>query len=577
MKRAKVYLSVLLVFCMLSTCGISAFASEISQFFVVINEGYEEGVSGYVYNTVSEGFIIHEVVDGKLNAGLVDEKGIVIPKSEKLFDYIDEDGYIPYYIPDGEDASLYGYMNKQGEVIIEAGKYDSVRYEGNDLFVVSKAASGDDFSNLYAVVDVSGNEVIPFGVYGNIDYIKSADAFVCEKTVDGKTRAGVIDAEGEEIIPFGEYFSIEYSAGRNVFKCSRTSEDGRYEDAVVDAEGNMVIPFNNSYITKIDGLIMTRDHSYKTYIIDWEGNVVEEITSDESANVWDSESRYSVYNRNENKTYIRDVNGEAVGVIPGYATRRDDVGDFETSVSNVDGYHMKMTYYSEEGEAGETVAYKDYSDYWNKHVMNNNSGVSATINDDTLTAQNEAGKVVFTSSEMYDYTTFNNGTVLFKNRDKKLATVINNKGDVLVPAGRYDNIEYCAELDVYAFEKDNKVYVGKICPVGVTLDGEKIEFDQNPVIKKGRTLVPVRAIFEALGASVDWNQETQTVTSVLGDKTVKLTIDSNIMYVNDKEIKLDVAAEIINSRTLVPVRAVSEAFECKVNWEDSSKTVIIEK
>ena len=113
--------------------------------------------------------------------------------------------------------------------------------------------------------------------------------------------------------------------------------------------------------------------------------------------------------------------------------------------------------------------------------------------------------------------------------------------------------------------------------ISVYLDNQPLQFDVAPQMINGRTMVPFRAIFEALGASVDWNQETKTVTSVLGDKTVKLTIDSNIMYVNDTEIELDVAAEIINDRTLVPVRAVSEAFECDVNWEDASKTVIIEK
>ena len=573
MKRAKVYLSVLLVLCMLSTCGISAFASEVSQFFVMINEGYAEGVSGRIYRALDEGFIIHDEVDGKLTAALIDENGVVIPKSDRLFDNIGEDGYIRCYYEDS-----VGYMNIKGETVIEMGEYDNIVYEGNDMFVLKNYLDEEQTDYNCALVDAEGNEIIPFGTYSSIMCTTDGKAFICEKIGDDSfSSIGVLSAEGKVIIPFDEYRSIGYLEEKNVLQCSRTVEGGTYEDAIFDTEGNVLVPFDNCYISEVDGLIKIRDKSYKNYLINWDGEIIEEITSNESVHIWDSETRYSVYNRDENKTYIRDVNGETIGVIDGSVSRRDDVGDFESFVNNVDGYWMKLTYYNEEGEVVGEVAYEDYSEYMNKHIMDDRSGVNVYVDANGITAQNDEGEVIFESSEMNNYAKFNNGTALLTNSDLKLATLINNKGDVLVPAGQYDDIDYCEALEMYAFEKDNKVYLGKICPVSVTLDGEKIEFDQNPVIKNGRTLVPVRAIFEALGASVDWNQETKTVTSVLGDKTVKLTIDSNIMYVNDTEFELDVAAEIINDRTLVPVRAVSEAFECKVGWNDAIKTVLIEK
>ncbi len=111
--------------------------------------------------------------------------------------------------------------------------------------------------------------------------------------------------------------------------------------------------------------------------------------------------------------------------------------------------------------------------------------------------------------------------------------------------------------------------------VTVTLDGEKIEFDVKPQILNDRTMVPLRAIFEAFGAEVSWDETTRTVTSTKGDKTIKLTIDSPIMYVNDAEVTLDSPAVIVDSRTLVPVRAVSESFDLKVDWIDSTRTVVI--
>ena len=90
-------------------------------------------------------------------------------------------------------------------------------------------------------------------------------------------------------------------------------------------------------------------------------------------------------------------------------------------------------------------------------------------------------------------------------------------------------------------------------------------------------MVPLRAIFEALGATVDWNGETQTVTSTKDDTTISLTIDNPVMNVNGEEVTLDTSACIVDGRTLVPVRAISEAFKLKVDWDNDTKTVKIRK
>ena len=111
--------------------------------------------------------------------------------------------------------------------------------------------------------------------------------------------------------------------------------------------------------------------------------------------------------------------------------------------------------------------------------------------------------------------------------------------------------------------------------VSVYLFGEKLSFDVPPQIINGRTLVPMRKIFESLGATVDWDGNTRTATSVREDKTIILTIDSYTMYVNGKSVTLDVAPCIIDGRTLVPARAVSEAFNLKVDWDNDTRSVLI--
>ena len=111
--------------------------------------------------------------------------------------------------------------------------------------------------------------------------------------------------------------------------------------------------------------------------------------------------------------------------------------------------------------------------------------------------------------------------------------------------------------------------------ITVKANGQLVNFDQPPIIIDGRTLVPLRAIFEALGATVDWNGNTQTVTSKKGSTSISLSIDSNSMYKNGKAVTLDVPAQLINDRTLVPARAVAEAFGCDVDWDDTTKTITI--
>ena len=114
--------------------------------------------------------------------------------------------------------------------------------------------------------------------------------------------------------------------------------------------------------------------------------------------------------------------------------------------------------------------------------------------------------------------------------------------------------------------------------ITVTLDGEVVDcesYGSPATIVEGRTLVPLRAIFEALGASVEWDNVTRTVTSVKGADTVQLTVGSDTFYKNDEPITLDVPAQIINDRTMVPARAIAEAYGVEVAWDAATRTVIL--
>lgn len=113
--------------------------------------------------------------------------------------------------------------------------------------------------------------------------------------------------------------------------------------------------------------------------------------------------------------------------------------------------------------------------------------------------------------------------------------------------------------------------------IKVTLDGQAMDFDVAPIIQNDRVLVPMRAIFEGLNCSVDYTDidGKQIITAKNDGNTISLEIGSNEMTVNDEKVSLDTVPVIIDDRTLVPLRAVSEALDCNVDWDGDTKTVAI--
>ena len=109
----------------------------------------------------------------------------------------------------------------------------------------------------------------------------------------------------------------------------------------------------------------------------------------------------------------------------------------------------------------------------------------------------------------------------------------------------------------------------------VYLDGKKIGFDRLPVSEEGRMLVPLRAIFEALGAEIAWDGNTQTVTAVKDGTTISLTLGDKNATKNGETIELEVPAKSVGGRTFVPVRFIADSFGVEVGWNDSMKQVIL--
>lgn len=105
----------------------------------------------------------------------------------------------------------------------------------------------------------------------------------------------------------------------------------------------------------------------------------------------------------------------------------------------------------------------------------------------------------------------------------------------------------------------------------IFINGNQLVTDDPAVVEDGRTLLPMRATFEALGQTVDWNEETRTVTS--GE--IVLQIDNPVALVKGEEVVLDVPAKLINGRTFVPLRFVAESLGKEVNWDGEQNRIDI--
>ena len=113
--------------------------------------------------------------------------------------------------------------------------------------------------------------------------------------------------------------------------------------------------------------------------------------------------------------------------------------------------------------------------------------------------------------------------------------------------------------------------------VKVTLDGNEIYFpDAKPFIdQRDRVLVPIRFVSEALGAFVDWENETRTAVIKQESDEIRYTVYQPMAYLNGEMMVMDTYGILKDERTMVPIRFISELLGCTVNWDEKNSTVVI--
>ena len=111
--------------------------------------------------------------------------------------------------------------------------------------------------------------------------------------------------------------------------------------------------------------------------------------------------------------------------------------------------------------------------------------------------------------------------------------------------------------------------------IRVTVENKEISFDQGPVLVGEKPMVPMRAVFEAAGAYVAWDNDTETATAIKDSTVVMIQIGNEKLFKGSEAIVLETPAMLLNDRTLIPLEAVAKALDCDVQWNSETKEIVI--
>jgi len=111
--------------------------------------------------------------------------------------------------------------------------------------------------------------------------------------------------------------------------------------------------------------------------------------------------------------------------------------------------------------------------------------------------------------------------------------------------------------------------------IKVKLNDEEVVFDQGPIIVNEKPMLPIRAIFEKMGAFVNWDNDTETAMAVKGDIVVMIQIGNEKMFKLGEAIELETPAMLVNDRTLLPADAVATIWDLDIKWNSEANEIII--
>ena len=543
MKYKKVFYSVIFI------CVIS--------FVVNVNvRGNESGNSGNIDEIDSR----YEIIN--LTEPIIDAKdywlydcdnngvwiGVYNHKDDCVYDYFigyDGNNYgIPTLFHDGvakvRQNDKFGYINTNYEWILPP-VYDSYRI--SEFADGYGAATKDGTYNSKYIVDNNGN-IKHFLCPDMEQQFIGGKEIGTQYVVDKNQKVNLIHTEDmiKDLNPenYNRYWGYEQFGGTTLYQVNiAESEDSSTINKVyyMFGDGGLL-----KYKYEVSSLENNPDiySGYYNPIILNNGNVI----------FFDKDK--------ENKNYTKHIHISRFGNVIGEKSLKYPIVNFENQLlysygENMLEYHGDFLGMDFEPIVSLKQEYNGYS------LLSTEAYLPSSEIKDKIWEDKERDIIVYFLGKKHEEPNYNKSSdiyqllVVYTNE-----TEINHK-PVVVDEGR-----------IPIYEKPEKITT--------YLNNEQLNFDILPITENDRTLIPMRAIFEALGAEVEWENDGQIATATKDGITVSLTIDSNRMLKNGEEIELDVPARLVeDSRTLVPLRAISEAFGCQVEWDEELQRVDIYK
>ena len=478
-------------------------------------------------------------------------------------------------------------IDNTGKTVLDLGEYSNILDYDEGLVVVTGKT---DFKR--GVVDITGAEIIP--CEHDFLFIRDGLLLAADGTGDGfsyslfdRTGKAITDTAYDEFPGSGTLGADEWiAAGR----------DGKY--GFLDKSGHVVIPFEYDETGVCGESVYALKENGKWCLIDNNGDAISSVEFDMVGQFSECLALAGI----SGKYGFINTSGEIV--IP---FEYDEVRDFSEggaeAVKIVDGARL----YYVIGKTGEIlIGPKEYATEWKGAYIGHFDEFAGT---DIVPPHNYTIREALLDSAgsrltefSYRYIgEFSDGLAVAEvyntNYYSYTTGVINQYGAVVVPM-MFQQIELIDKHTCLVLAADgvalqsggneiSRVGILRLpddaathrpdadVPITVHLGGLELYFDSEPLIIGGRTMVPMRKIFESLNAEVLWESDLNRVTATKGDLTFALTIGNTAASINGETVSLDIPAEIRDGRTLVPLRFVSEALDCGVLWLADTRQVII--
>ncbi|HML37407.1 MAG TPA: WG repeat-containing protein [Bacillota bacterium] len=438
------------------------------------------------------------------------------------------------------EATEYDVLDRTGTLLSKAP------YTNDWLWTVSEERLRVGRDGKYGFLDLSGNEIIPL-VYDDAFSFHEGLAAVCK---DGKW--GFIDKNGgEAIAPVYDQVDSSFSNGM-----ASASLNGKW--GLIDKAGNTVVPFEyDNHIYRSEGGYFLAEKDGKNYPLDASGKPVSgeytDMSQEADGRIYVSKdingSNVSAY-LDQNRTMLTGFKEFTLYPLSDELYLGEKSGDYPPGVVPPHDYSQKVAILDSEGNRLTGFNYGNVR--WSGGFWN---GFQVVTRD----YYGKAGLVNRNGAEVLP--------TMFQD------IILTRDGYAFVTVADPDTGGNCRVGYFKIPDQFNEIKGAR--PVTVYLDGVELYFDSEPVIKDQRTMVPMRKIFESLGAEVQWDESAKTVTAKSAEQTIKLTIGSKTASVNGSEVQLDAAPFIQSDRTLVPLRFVSEHLGAGVQWDDLHRRVII--